>query len=119
MCMSWINRGQGFGTIANHRKRTAAGFDLIAKRAQIILAHKRHVDSERKQVTCLNLREGCRQTAKRAARRRIVRYKLHIERSPGRICPGGNENFRGFQFAQEVELNLPERFSAKNDRRLV
>ena len=36
------------GTVADHRKHTAAGFDLIANRAQIIFAHKRHVDGESK-----------------------------------------------------------------------
>src|SRR5205807_7524939 len=106
MCMSWINRGQGFGTIADHRKHTAAGFDLIANRPQIILAHKWHVDSESEQMSAAHSRQRCSQTAQRTAQGRIVPYKLHIGRSPWRICPGGNENFYRVQFAEEVELNL-------------
>src|SRR6266568_937726 len=51
--------------------------------------------------------------AKRSARRWIVLHKLYFWRSPNRISSRRNEKFRGFQFPQQIELNLPERFAAK------
>ena len=61
----------------------------------------------------------CSQPAERAARWRERPARTSPRAVASSDLSRRNENFRQFQFAQEVELNLPERFSAKNDRSLV
>src|SRR5260370_5194871 len=100
MCVRWINRGERFGSIADHRNHPAARFDLIAKRLQKDLAYESHVDGQREQVVRLNLSERCTQTAHRTARGRIVRYELHIGRSPRWIGSPCYQNLRTVPLAQ-------------------
>src|SRR5690349_5809073 len=57
-------------------------------------------------------------STQRAARRRFVGYELHGSRSPRQIGSRRNEYFIQLQTLQKIELNLPERFAAKNKTRL-
>src|SRR5215471_1483221 len=86
---------------------------------QIVRAHEWHIDPENEQVFGRHSRNSCRNSAQWTARRRRILNKLGISRPPCWICSRGNENRFRPDVAQDVELVLPKRSTAKEKRRFV